>query len=164
MRIASLSVFVASKRVLAENAAHLRFAELVLERMARQRRRNGMEGPDFYARTVLVDRVVPPMRVAPAEAIRALLPFIMSATDAEALRIANDTGFGLAAFVYNPFSGRLAGGVIGINDPRPILPEAPFGVNQSGVGREDRTERLLEHTHCRLAGVRSGRGGAPCAR
>ena len=53
------------------------------------------------------------------------------------------------------FADALRAGVIGINDPRPITPEAPFGgVGQSGMGREGGIEGLLEFMDARLIGLR----------
>lgn len=53
------------------------------------------------------------------------------------------------------FADGLRAGVVGINDPRPITPEAPFGgVGQSGMGREGGVEGLLEFMDARLIGLR----------
>jgi succinate-semialdehyde dehydrogenase/glutarate-semialdehyde dehydrogenase len=44
---------------------------------------------------------------------------------------------------------------VGINDPRPITPEAPFGgVGLSGIGREGGSEGLMEFLEARLIGIR----------
>ena len=68
----------------------------------------------------------------------------------EAVRIANDTEYGLAAYLYAKDLGagmrvaeRLEAGMVGLNRGMLSDPAAPFGgVKQSGVGREG----LLEYT------------------
>lgn len=65
-------------------------------------------------------------------------------TEAEALRIANDSEFGLAAYVYSRDSARcwrvaegLQAGIVGVNESAISTEVAPFGgVKQSGMGRE----------------------------
>lgn len=50
--------------------------------------------------------------------------------------------------------------MVGINDPRPITPEAPFGgIGLSGLGREGGSEGLLEFLDVRLIGLRLPAGG-----
>ncbi|WP_326492562.1 NAD-dependent succinate-semialdehyde dehydrogenase [Alicyclobacillus dauci] len=65
-------------------------------------------------------------------------------TEEEALRLANDTEYGLAAYAYTKDFGRITRvsealeyGIVGINDPVPTVVQAPFGgVKESGWGRE----------------------------
>jgi succinate-semialdehyde dehydrogenase/glutarate-semialdehyde dehydrogenase len=46
-------------------------------------------------------------------------------------------------------------GVVGINDPRPITCEAPFGgIAQSGLGREGGSEGLHDFLECKLVGLK----------
>jgi succinate-semialdehyde dehydrogenase/glutarate-semialdehyde dehydrogenase len=118
-------------------------------------------GGNFYAPTLL-DRVTPAMRVAREEVFGPVLSVLTFDTEEEALRLANDTPYGLAAYVYTSGLERaqrcaegLRAGVVGINDPRPITPEAPFGgVGLSGIGREGGREGLLEFLEPRLIGIR----------
>lgn len=71
-------------------------------------------------------------------------------TEAEAIRLANDTPFGLSAYAFTRDVGRvfrladqLEAGMIGINDGLPTTSNAPFGgVKQSGWGRELGSEGL----------------------
>jgi succinate-semialdehyde dehydrogenase/glutarate-semialdehyde dehydrogenase len=102
------------------------------------------------------------MRIAAEESFSPVVPVIDFETEGEALHLANDTPDGLAAYVYTRdldraqrFADGLRAGVIGINDPRPITPEAPFGgVGGSGMGREGGTEGLMEFLDARLIGLR----------
>jgi succinate-semialdehyde dehydrogenase/glutarate-semialdehyde dehydrogenase len=115
----------------------------------------------FYPPTLL-DGVTASMRIASEESFSPVVPVLEFRDEDEALRLANDTPYGLAAYVYTRdlnsaqrFADGLRAGVIGINDPRPITPEAPFGgVGQSGMGREGGIEGLLEFMDARLIGLR----------
>jgi succinate-semialdehyde dehydrogenase/glutarate-semialdehyde dehydrogenase len=65
-------------------------------------------------------------------------------TDAEAIALANDTQYGLAAYLYSGSLSRALGiaerleyGMVGINDTAISAAQAPFGgIKQSGFGRE----------------------------
>ena len=115
----------------------------------------------FYPPTLL-DGVTASMRIASEESFSPVVPVLEFEDEGEALRLANDTPYGLAAYVYTTnlncaqrFADGLRAGVVGINDPRPITPEAPFGgVGQSGMGREGGVEGLLEFMDARLIGLR----------
>ena len=76
------------------------------------------------------------------------------------LAMANDTNYGLAAYVYTQqmstairyFEG-LHFGIIGINDINPTAASAPFGgIKESGVGREGATEGIFEYLETKLGG------------
>lgn len=118
-------------------------------------------GESYYPPTLL-DGVTPAMRIAREESFSPVVPVQSFVDDEEALQLANDTPYGLAAYVYTRdlnraqrFTDRLQAGVIGINDPRPLTPGAPFGgVGASGLGREGGTEGLLEFMDARLVGLR----------
>jgi succinate-semialdehyde dehydrogenase/glutarate-semialdehyde dehydrogenase len=115
----------------------------------------------FYPPTLL-EGVTPAMRIAREEIFGPVIPVLAFDEDQEGLTMANDTPYGLAAYVYTSdidraqvFADGLRVGVVGINDPRPITPEAPFGgVGLSGMGREGGTEGLLEFMDARLVGLR----------
>jgi aspartate-semialdehyde dehydrogenase len=100
-------------------------------------------GPLFFSPTVLAD-VTPTMTIFKEETfgpVAAVLPF---ATDEEALNLANDSEFGLAAYVYGRdlarlwrLGERLECGMIAFNTVKMTGPPVPFGgVKQSGLGRE----------------------------
>lgn len=100
-------------------------------------------GGNFYQPTVLAD-VTPAMRVAREETFGPVAPLFKFASEAEAIALANDTEFGLAAYFYSRDVGRcfrvgeaLEYGMVGVNTGLISNEVAPFGgVKQSGLGRE----------------------------
>jgi succinate-semialdehyde dehydrogenase/glutarate-semialdehyde dehydrogenase len=100
-------------------------------------------GGTFYEPTVLVD-VKPAMRLAREEIFGPVAPLFRFTHEADAICMANDTEFGLAAYFYSRDIGRvwrvasaLECGIIGINTGLISTVVAPFGgMKQSGIGRE----------------------------
>jgi len=100
-------------------------------------------GGTFYQPTVLAD-VTPAMRVAREETFGPVAPLFRFHTEDEAVTMANDTEYGLAAYFFSRDVGRclrvgeaLEYGMIGINTGLMSNEVAPFGgVKQSGIGRE----------------------------
>jgi succinate-semialdehyde dehydrogenase/glutarate-semialdehyde dehydrogenase len=97
----------------------------------------------FYEPTILAN-VTPAMKVTKEETFGPVAPLFRFETDEEAIRMANDTEFGLAAYFYARDLGRvwrvaegLESGMVGINTGLISTAEAPFGgVKESGLGRE----------------------------
>jgi succinate-semialdehyde dehydrogenase/glutarate-semialdehyde dehydrogenase len=100
-------------------------------------------GGNFYQPTVLAD-VTPTMRVAREETFGPVAPLFRFSTEAEAIAMANDTEFGLAAYFYSRDVARcwrvgeaLEYGMVGVNTGLISNEVAPFGgIKQSGLGRE----------------------------
>ncbi|CAJ4317263.1 succinate-semialdehyde dehydrogenase [Burkholderia pseudomallei] len=100
-------------------------------------------GHGFFEPTVLTG-VKPDMDVAKEETFGPLAPLFRFASEEELVRLANDTEFGLAAYLYSRDIGRvwrvaeaLEYGMVGINTGLISNEVAPFGgVKQSGLGRE----------------------------
>jgi succinate-semialdehyde dehydrogenase/glutarate-semialdehyde dehydrogenase len=100
-------------------------------------------GGTYYEPTVLVD-VKPTMRLAREEIFGPVAPLFRFAHESDAICMANDTEFGLAAYFFARDIGRvwrvssaLECGIVGINTGLISTAVAPFGgVKQSGVGRE----------------------------
>ncbi|MDR6475198.1 succinate-semialdehyde dehydrogenase/glutarate-semialdehyde dehydrogenase [Burkholderia sp. OAS925] len=100
-------------------------------------------GPNYYAPTVLTN-AQDDMLVCCEETFGPVAPLFRFNDEAEAIRLANDTPFGLAAYFYtqdvrriNRVAARLEAGVIGINEGAVSSEAAPFGgVKESGYGRE----------------------------
>jgi succinate-semialdehyde dehydrogenase/glutarate-semialdehyde dehydrogenase len=103
----------------------------------------------FYAPTVLAD-VTSDMRIAREETFGPVVPIIAFEEDEGIIERANDTPYGLAAYLYTHdltkairIAERLEFGVIGINNTRIATVEGPFGgFKQSGIGREGGHEGL----------------------
>ncbi|MGE3579694.1 MAG: aldehyde dehydrogenase family protein, partial [Vicinamibacterales bacterium] len=111
----------------------------------------GAPGPDcFYPPTVIVDVPVSAqiLREEIFGPVAVLVPF---ETDEEAVRLANDTEYGLVAYLYTgdlkrglAMSDRLEAGMVGVNRGLVSDPSAPFGgVKQSGLGREGAHDGLM---------------------
>ena len=97
----------------------------------------------YFAPTVLLG-VTSDMQLMKEETFGPVSPILTFGHDEEAVRAANDTPFGLAAYIYTndlsrafKVSEALEYGIVGVNDGVPSVPYAPFGgVKQSGLGRE----------------------------
>lgn len=100
-------------------------------------------GGTFFQPTILAD-VTSEMAVAREETFGPVAPLFRFKTDADAIRMANDTEFGLAAYFYSRDVGRvwrvaeaLEYGIVGINTGLISTAVAPFGgMKESGTGRE----------------------------
>ncbi|MCB1933158.1 MAG: NAD-dependent succinate-semialdehyde dehydrogenase [Candidatus Accumulibacter sp.] len=109
-------------------------------------------GGTFFEPTVLAD-VSSVMRVAREETFGPVAPVFRFAEESEAVGMANDTEFGLAAYFYSRDVGRclrvgeaLEYGMVGINTGLISNEVAPFGgVKQSGLGREGSRHGLDEY-------------------
>jgi succinate-semialdehyde dehydrogenase/glutarate-semialdehyde dehydrogenase len=109
-------------------------------------------GGTFFAPTVLAD-VTPAMRVAREETFGPVAPLFRFETEEDAVRMANDTEFGLAAYFFSRDVGRifrvaeaLEYGMVGINTGLLSNEVSPFGgIKQSGIGREGSSYGLDEY-------------------
>ncbi len=100
-------------------------------------------GGNFYQPTILAN-VTPDMTIAREEIFGPVAPLYAFDSEEEAIRMANDTPYGLAAYFYARDMGRiwrvseaLEYGIVGINEGIISTEVAPFGgVKESGIGRE----------------------------
>ena len=120
-------------------------------------------GGNFFQPTVLAD-ATPAMDLAREEIFGPVAPLFRFRDEAEAIRLANDTPFGLAAYFYARDVGRvwrvaeaLEYGIVGVNEGIISTEVAPFGgVKESGVGREGSRhgiEEYLEMKYLCLGGL-----------
>ena len=116
----------------------------------------GEAGRRFVEPTVLVD-VDDEMDVFGKEIFGPVAPLLRFGTEEEAIRMANDTPFGLASYFYSRDVGRvwrvaeaLEYGIVGINEGIISNAAAPFGgVKESGQGREGSRHGLDDYTEIR---------------
>lgn len=120
----------------------------------------GLDRGYFYAPTILTD-VTPDMLIYREETFGPVAPVIPYTEEAEVLAMANDTNYGLAAYVYTRdlskamrFFEGLRFGIIGINDINPTAAAAPFGgMKDSGQGREGGREGIREYLETKSVGI-----------
>jgi len=118
------------------------------------------DGPGaFYPPTVMtVDKSNP---ILQHEVFGPVAPIITFDTDEEAIKLANDTPFGLISYVYSQDLTRairtaeaLEAGMVAINRGMISDPAAPFGgVKQSGLGREGGFDGIHEYLETKFIGV-----------
>jgi succinate-semialdehyde dehydrogenase / glutarate-semialdehyde dehydrogenase len=139
------------ERALAKVEDHLRDALNLGARVLTGGRRHALGG-NFFEPTVLAD-VTPAMKIAHEETFGPIAPLFHFHDEAEALAMANDSPFGLAAYFYARDIGRvwriaaaLQAGMVGINEGIISTEVAPFGgVKESGFGREGARQGLDEY-------------------
>jgi aldehyde dehydrogenase (NAD+) len=125
----------------------------------------GMERGLFVRPTVFAD-VTNDMRIAQEEVFGPIAAVIRFTDEADAIRIANDTQFGLAAGVWTSnvqrahrVASKLKAGTVWINNYRKTGYSTPFGgYKQSGVGRENGPDALREYTEEKSVWVDMGQG------
>ena len=120
-------------------------------------------GGRFFEPTILTE-VTPAMAVAREETFGPVAPLFRFESEADAIALANDTEFGLAAYFYGRDIGRiwrvaeaLEYGIVGINTGIISTEVAPFGgVKESGIGREGSKyglEEFLEIKYLCMGGI-----------
>jgi succinate-semialdehyde dehydrogenase/glutarate-semialdehyde dehydrogenase len=118
------------------------------------RKLEGIGAGQYYAPTVLKGADAA-MLCAQEETFGPVVPVSSFTTEDEAVQLANDTPFGLAAYFYTAdaariwrVADRLEAGIVGINEGALAAEAAPFGgVKESGYGREGSRHGLDEYLH-----------------
>ena len=117
-------------------------------------------GGTFFEPTILLD-VTAEMRIAREETFGPVAPLFRFETEADAIRMANDTEFGLAAYFYTRDLARswrvqeaLEYGLVGVNTGLMSTEVAPFGgMKESGLGREGSRYGIDEYTEMKYVCV-----------
>lgn len=136
---------------LAKGATLLHGGERIVE--------GNMKNGHFYAPT-LVSNVTPDMLIYREETFGPVVAVIAFDSEDDVLTMANDTNYGLAAYVYTQNLSRairtfegLQFGIVGINDINPTSAAAPFGgMKESGLGREGARDGIKEYLETKLGG------------
>ena len=140
------------EKALAKVEEHLADALGKGARIAHGGKRHALGGT-FFEPTVLTD-VTPRMLVAREETFGPVAPLFRFESEGDAIRMANDTEFGLAAYFYTRDLARafrvaeaLEYGIVGLNTGLISTEVAPFGgVKESGIGREGSKYGILDYT------------------
>lgn len=117
-------------------------------------------GGTFFEPTVLTG-VKPDMMVAREETFGPIAPLFRFKTEQDAIRLSNDTEFGLAAYFYTRDLARawrvseaLEYGIVGLNTGIISTEVAPFGgMKESGIGREGSKYGILDYTELKYVCV-----------
>jgi len=117
----------------------------------------------FFAPTVLTD-VTPQMLIYREETFGPIAPVIVFDDEDEVIAMANDTDYGLAAYLYTKDLSRairvseaLRFAIVGVNDINPTSAAAPFGgMKESGLGREGGQDGITEYLETKLIGISVG--------
>jgi succinate-semialdehyde dehydrogenase/glutarate-semialdehyde dehydrogenase len=114
----------------------------------------------YYEPTVLMG-VEPGAAILGEEIFGPVAPIVVFDDEAEAIRMANDTEFGLVSYVFTGDLARglrvsegLDAGMVGLNRGLVSDPAAPFGgTKQSGIGREGGHEGMLDYLESKYIAV-----------
>jgi len=117
-------------------------------------------GATFFEPTVITN-ASPDMRFFREETFGPLAPLFRFKTDEDAIRLANDTEYGLAAFVYTNNYARiwrvseaLEYGMVGVNSVAIVAAQAPFGGwKQSGMGTEGSKYGIEDYLEIKLMSI-----------
>jgi len=120
-----------------------------------------VEGPGHFYRPTVLSGVPQAARVLHEEIFGPVAPVRAFAHEEQALAEANDTQFGLVAYVYTRdlaralrVSERLETGMVGLNQGLVSNAGAPFGgIKHSGFGREGGPEGIEEYLECKVVGL-----------
>ena len=110
-------------------------------------------GGDLFLQPTILTDVSPGMMISQTEVFGPIAPVMTFQNEADAIRLANDTPYGLAAYMWTQELGQtwrvseaLEFGMIGVNEGVISSEAAPFGgIKESGIGREGSRHGLDEY-------------------
>ncbi len=119
------------------------------------------DGTGFFYPPTVLGQVPADSGILREEIFGPVAPIVTFDTDAEAMALANDTDFGLVAYVFTrdinralSLGERIEAGMIGVNTGLVSNPAAPFGgIKQSGLGREGSVEGIEEYLETVYLGI-----------
>jgi succinate-semialdehyde dehydrogenase/glutarate-semialdehyde dehydrogenase len=111
---------------------------------------------------VVLGRITSEMQLWREEIFGPVVAIRTAKDEAEAIALANDTEYGLVAYVYTRDGARqaraaeaLEAGMVGVNEGLVSTAQAPFGgIKHSGVGREGSRHGIEDYTHLKYIAVR----------
>ena len=117
--------------------------------------------PGYFFPATVLDNVAPTARILSEEVFGPVAPIVRFKTEDEAVALANDTPFGLAAYVFTEnidraldVADRLETGMVGINQGVVSNVAAPFGgIKHSGMGREGGPEGIEEYLETKYLAI-----------
>jgi succinate-semialdehyde dehydrogenase / glutarate-semialdehyde dehydrogenase len=123
-----------------------------------------VEGPGFFYRPTVLTGVPTDARMASEEIFGPVAPLTPFTTEEEAVRLANDTEYGLVSYVFTNDLRRalrvaeaIESGMVGLNQAVVSNPYAPFGgIKESGLGREGGSEGIAEFLETKYVGIAMG--------
>ncbi len=112
-----------------------------------------MEGQGYFYPATVISNVAADARLLREEIFGPVAPIVPFDDDAEAIKLANDTEYGLVAYLYTRDLARglwlsedIESGMVGLNRGLVSDPAAPFGgVKQSGIGREGAHHGMMDY-------------------
>ncbi|MFA3115469.1 NAD-dependent succinate-semialdehyde dehydrogenase [Acinetobacter pittii] len=121
----------------------------------------GKQREGLYFDPTVLAGVNSTMKIAYEETFGPVAPIIVFDTEEEVIQLANNTPYGLAAYLYTNnlsralrISETLEYGIVGVNDGAPSTPQAPFGgIKDSGLGREGGKWGLEEFLDIRFVSI-----------
>jgi succinate-semialdehyde dehydrogenase/glutarate-semialdehyde dehydrogenase len=120
-----------------------------------------VDGRGYFFTPTVMSSVPPASRLVSEEIFGPVAPVTTFSSEEEALRMANDTEFGLIAYLFTRDLGRaikvtegLESGMVGLNSGLISNAAAPFGgVKHSGYGREGGAEGIEEYLETKYIGI-----------
>lgn len=121
-----------------------------------------LDGPGHFFAPTVISGVRPGTRIAKEEIFGPVASILTFESTEEAVRLANDTEFGLVGYLYTRDLDRAVGvieslqsGMVGVNQGLVSNAAAPFGgIKQSGYGREGGFEGIDEYLSVKYAAIR----------